>query len=247
MAQHRPVALVTGANRGLGLELVRSYARDGWQVIGTCRDAHSATEPDPDVGVSLAELAARHDVIIDPLDLADRASIDALAERHRGTAIDLLINNAGTMGPMPLEEHIHRQRFGGVDYDLWADVLLANTLGTVRVTEAFVEHVASSDRKTVVTLSSTAGSIGESDRTAMAYTTSKTALNKAMTIAARSLAPREVIVAIVCPGHVKTRLGKGGAGVEIEDSVAGMRSLIDSFTLADSGTFRRYNGEHIAW
>ena len=247
MTQAAPTALVTGANRGLGLELVRRWADDGWRVIATCRDPRAAAEVDPDVGVSLDALAAAHDVTVEPLDLADRAGIDALAAKYDGTAIDLLVNNAGTMGPMPLEEHIHRQRFGGVDYDLWAEILLANTLGTVRVTEAFVEHVAASDRRTIVTLSSTAGSIGESDRTAMAYTTSKTALNKAMTIAARSLRDRGVIVAIVCPGHVKTRLGKGGAGVEIVDSVEGMRTLIDSLTLDDSGTFRRYNGEHIAW
>lgn len=247
MTASQQTALVTGANRGIGLELVRQYAEDGWRVVATCRDPRAADQVDPDVGVSLADLVARHDVEVAAMDLSDRTSIDALAERYRGTAIDLLVNNAGTMGPMPLEEHIHRQRFGGVDYDLWADVLVANTLGTVRVTEALVDHVAASTRKTVVTLSSTAGSIGESDRTAIAYTSSKTALNKAMTIAARSLAPREVIVAIVCPGHVKTRLGKGGAGVEIVDSVTGMRELFESFTLADSGTFRRYNGEHIAW
>lgn len=242
-----PTTVITGANRGLGLELVRRYAGDGWRVVATCRDVAAAAEPDGDVGTSLADLVERHDVTVEPLDLADRRTVDALAEKYRGTAVDLLINNAGTMGPMPLEEHIHRQRFGGVDYDLWVDVLVANTLGTVRMTEAFVEHVAASDRRTIVTLSSTAGSIGESDRTAMAYTTSKAALNKAMTIAARTLEPRGVIVSLVCPGHVKTRLGKGGAGVEIVDSVAGMRELIDSLTMADSGTFRRYNGESIGW
>lgn len=242
-----PRALITGANRGIGLELARRYAQDGWQVVATCRDVDRAAERDDDVGTSLAELAIRHDVTVELLDLAHGSTIDALAERYRGAAIDLLINNAGTMGPMPLAEHIGRQRFGGVDYDLWAEILLANTLGTVRLTEALVENVAVGGRKTVVTLSSTAGSIGESDRTALAYTTSKTALNKAMTTIARTLEPRGIIVSIVCPGHVKTRLGKGGAGVEIVDSVEGMRTLIESLTLADSGTFRRYNGESIAW
>jgi NAD(P)-dependent dehydrogenase (short-subunit alcohol dehydrogenase family) len=234
------VALVTGANRGIGLELVEQYAALGWQVIGTCRDPKAADE--------LQAVADQYPgVSVEPLDLVQRDTIDALAERLSGQPIDLLINNAGTMGPMPLADHIHRQRFGGVDYDLWAEILLANTLGTVRVTEAFVEHVAASERKTIVAISSTAGSIGESDRTAMGYTTSKAALNKAMTIAARTLAPRGIIVAIVCPGHVKTRLGIGGAGVEIPDSVAGMRALFDSLTLADSGTFRRYDGASIAW
>jgi len=240
MSETPSVALVTGANRGIGLELVEQYAALGWQVVATCREPARADE--------LQAVAAQYPgVTVEALDLADRGTIDALAEKYREQPIDLLVNNAGTMGPLPLEDHIHRQRFGGIDYDLWADVLLANTLGTVRMTEAFVEHVAASRRRTIVAISSTAGSIGESDRTAMAYTTSKAALNKAMTIAARTLQPRGVIVAIVCPGHVKTRLGIGGAGVEIADSVAGMRTLFDSLTIADTGTFRRYNGETIAW
>jgi NAD(P)-dependent dehydrogenase (short-subunit alcohol dehydrogenase family) len=247
MSDRRPLVLVTGANRGIGLELVRRFAEDGARVIATCRDLASAERFDEHVGCSLAELAASHDVSVRALDLADGAGIDAFAASLRDEPIDLLLNNAGTMGPLPLEEHIHRQRFGGIDYDLWASILLTNTLGTVRLTEALADNVAASERKLIVTLSSTAGSIGDSDRGAMAYTTSKAALNKAMTIVARALAPKEVIVAIVCPGHVMTRLGIGGATLTIEDSVSGMLELFDSFTLADSGTFRRYNGETIGW
>jgi NAD(P)-dependent dehydrogenase (short-subunit alcohol dehydrogenase family) len=236
----RPLALITGANRGIGLELVRQYAEDGWRVLATCRDLDDAAE--------LTALAAAHPAVrLDVLDLGDLASIDALAARVGDEPIDLLLNNAGTMGPLPLEEHIHRQRFGGIDYALWASVLQVNTLGTVRMCEAFLDNVAASDQRKMVVLSSTAGSIGESDRTAMAYTTSKAALNKAMTIVARTVAPWEVVVGIICPGHVKTRLGIGGASLEIEDSVRGTRAVIDGLTMADSGTFLRYNGESIAW
>jgi NAD(P)-dependent dehydrogenase (short-subunit alcohol dehydrogenase family) len=235
-----PLALVTGANRGIGLELVQQYASDGWRVIATCRDQQDADELN-----ALASTAG--EVRVEPLDLTDAASIEGLADRLAGTAIDVLINNAGTMGPLPLEDHIHRQRFGGIDYDLWAQILLANTLGTVHLTEALIDNVAASTQKKIVMVSSTAGSIGGSDRTAMAYTTSKAALNKASTIIARTVADRGVIVLVLCPGHVKTRLGIGGAGVEIDDSVTGIRTVVEGLTMADSGTFLRYNGESIPW
>jgi len=235
-----PVALVTGANRGIGLELVRQYAQDGWQVVATCRDLRDAAD--------LQALGDVHaGVRLESLDLSDLASIDALASRIGDEPIDLLINNAGTMGPLPLEEHIHRQRFGSIDYELWASILQINTLGTVRMAEALVDNVAASEHRKIIALSSTAGSIGESDRNAMAYTTSKAALNKAMTIVARAVAPRDVVVGIICPGHVKTRLGIGGATLEIEDSVTGTREVIAALTMADTGTFRRYNGETIGW
>jgi len=235
-----PVALVTGANRGIGLEFVRQYSSAGWQVVACCREPSQADE--------LRELSTEHSTItIESLDIADPVSVAALADRYRDQAIDLLVNNAGTLGPLPLEEHIGRQFFGQLDYDLWADVLWTNTLGSVRLTEALVENVAASSERKIVTLSSTAGSIVESNRPAMAYTTSKAALNKAMTLIASALAPREIIVAILCPGHVKTRLGLGDAGIEISDSVSGMRRLIDSFTLEDTGTFRRFNGDVVAW
>jgi NAD(P)-dependent dehydrogenase (short-subunit alcohol dehydrogenase family) len=235
-----PLVLITGANRGIGLELVRQYAADGWSVIATCRNPQDADELN-------ALASASGDVRVEPLDLADAASIEQLTARLAGASIEVLINNAGTMGPLPLEDHIHRQRFGGIDYDLWAQILLANTLGTVRLTEALIDNVAASAQKKIVMVSSTAGSIGGSDRTAMAYTTSKAALNKASTIIARTVAERGVIVLVLCPGHVKTRLGIGGAGVEIDDSVTGIRSVVAGLTMADSGTFLRYNGESIPW
>jgi NAD(P)-dependent dehydrogenase (short-subunit alcohol dehydrogenase family) len=239
MAQ-APLVLITGANRGIGLELVRQYAAERWSVIATCRDPLDADELN-----SLARSAG--DVRVEPLDLTDAASIERLRDELAGTSIDVLVNNAGTMGPLPLEDHIYRQRFGGIDYDLWSNIMLANTLGTVRLTEALIENVAASAQKKIVMVSSTAGSIGGSDRTAMAYTTSKAALNKASTIIARTVADRGVIVLVLCPGHVKTRLGIGGAGVEIDDSVTGIRSVVAGLTMADSGTFLRYNGESIPW
>jgi NAD(P)-dependent dehydrogenase (short-subunit alcohol dehydrogenase family) len=231
--------LITGANRGIGLELARQYAADGWSVVATCRVPQDAADLDA--------AAATGDVEVHALDLADAASIAAFAAALSGRPIDVLINNAGTMGPLPLADHIHRQRFGGLDYDLWAEILLVNTLGTVRLTEALMDNVRAAGNGKVVMVSSTAGSIGGSDRTAMAYTTSKAALNKATTIIARTVAPDGVTVIALCPGHVKTRLGIGGATLEIEDSAAGVRRVIAGLTIADTGAFLRYNGETVPW
>lgn len=235
-----PTLLVTGANQGLGLEFTRQYAADGWAVIACCRSPERADE--------LRALAAANPAIeVEPLDICDPSAITALARRHAGRPVDLLLNNAGIIGAFPLNENFHRQHFGSVDYALWEQVIQTNTFGPVRMAEAFVEHVAASERRLVVSLSSTTGSISESDRAALAYTTSKTALNKAMAVIAGQLKERGIVVALVCPGYVKTRMNAGGATVEIPESVSGVRRVIDALTLEETGCFRRYNGETIGW
>lgn len=235
-----PHVLVTGASQGLGLEFVRQYAAAGWSVTACCRS--------PSAAKGLHTLAAGGTAItVEALDITSHAQIDALAWKLQSTAIDVLINNAGIMGALPYGENLHRQHFGSIDYGLWEQVLRVNTLGTTRLTEAFVENVARGEQKKIINLSSTTGSISESRREAIAYTTSKTALNKATSLIAEHLRPRGIIVALLCPGYVKTRMNVGGATVEIADSVSAMRKLIGGLTLADSGCFRRYNGETIAW
>ncbi|GMW07648.1 MAG: short-chain dehydrogenase [Nevskiales bacterium] len=235
-----PVALVTGTSRGLGLEFVRQYAAAGWEVLACCRE--------PPEAIGLQELSSgRNAVSVHALDITDHSAIDELAARTAGRNIDLLINNAGIMGALPFRENLYRQHFGTIDYGLWSEVFRTNTLGSIKMTESFLRHVAASEQKKIVTISSTTGSITESRREALAYTTSKTALNKAMTVIAERVRPEGVIIALLCPGYVKTRMNVGGATVDIAESVTGMRSIIDGLTLADSGTFRRYNGENIAW
>ncbi|MEE4186095.1 MAG: SDR family oxidoreductase [Gammaproteobacteria bacterium] len=233
-----PNILITGANRGIGLELTRQYLAAGWDVIATCRDPATAT----DLGtLGCAELEVRE------LDVTDHAAIDTLAASLGGAPLDVLLNNAGIIGPVPVAEHIERQHFGHLDYELWTRVLRTNTFGPIKLAEALLPNILAGQQKKIVTLSSTVGSIVERDTPAFAYATSKTAVNKAMRLLAVQLRPQGVIVALLCPGYVKTRLDFGTADVEPHDSVAGMRALIDGFTLDDSGTFRRYNGDVIAW
>lgn len=233
-----PSVLITGANRGIGLELARQYLADGWDVLATCRNPATADE-----------LRALGDgpLEIYPLDVTDGAAIDALADELAGRRLDVLLNNAGIIGPVPVAEHIERQHFGTLDYDLWEQVIRTNTFGPVRMAEAFLEHVLAGEQRKIVTISSTVGSITERQTPAFAYATSKTAVNKAMTLLAAVLRERGVIVTLVCPGYVRTRMDFGTADVEIPDSAAGIRRLVAGYTLADSGSFRRYNGETVNW
>jgi NAD(P)-dependent dehydrogenase (short-subunit alcohol dehydrogenase family) len=233
---------VTGSSRGIGLEFVRQYAADGAEVIATCRNPAEARD--------LQELANVYDgrVLIDQLDVTDSVSVSALARKYKGKPIDILINNAGIPGPRgPNNEKLNDQRFGTLNYDAWLDVININTLGPIRVAEAFVENVALGNEKKIVTLSSTMGSIQEMPYPIFLYSTSKTALNKAISILAVALKERDIIAALFCPGHVKTDLGGEGASVEVKDSVAGLRELFSRLTMADSGTYTRYNGETVAW
>jgi NAD(P)-dependent dehydrogenase (short-subunit alcohol dehydrogenase family) len=235
-----PDILITGANRGLGLEFARQYAAGGWDVIATCRNPADAADLR-----ALAEVTGR--ITVEPLDVTDHAGIDALAAKYRGRPLDVLLNNAGIIGPIPIADHIAKQRFGTIDYGTWELVLRTNTLAPVKMAEAFLENVLAGEQKKICTISSTIGSIAERDTAAFAYGSSKAAVNKAMTMLAGVLRERGVIVALFCPGYVQTRMDMGGADVTPEQSITGLRSLIDTLTLADSGSFRRYNGERIAW
>jgi len=236
-----PTILITGASRGLGLEFSRQYAADDWRVIACCRSPASADE--------LNGLATDYtNLTIETLDVQDHAKIDALAEKYAGQAIDVLLNNAGLIGPLPYEEHIERQHFGSTDYSVWDMVLRTNTYGPLKMAEAFLEHVASSEKKIIANISSEVSSIAGFAVPAIAYASSKSALNRAMTIVATLVKERGVIVALFCPGYVKTRMDFSSyATVEIPDSIAALRTLISELTIEDTGTFRRYDGKPLAW
>ena len=234
--------LITGASRGLGLEMVRQYAADGARVIATCRNPAQSPE--------LAALVARYPAAIqvEALDVIDHSAVDALSARYRGQPIDILINNAGDIGPRdPNRTRLHEQQFGTMNYAEWRRVLEINTLAPLKVAEAFVEQVAASSVKQMVFVSSTTGSNVEGLYATFAYCSSKAALNKVVTMLAIALKPREIVCAAVCPGYVKTRLGGDAALLGVEESITGLRQVIAGLTLEATGSFTRYNGETIAW
>jgi NAD(P)-dependent dehydrogenase (short-subunit alcohol dehydrogenase family) len=230
-----PSTLITGANRGLGLEFTRQYAADGWQVYATCRDPNSASE------LRRLSDASDHKVQIIVLDVTDLASIKAAARELEGQPIDLLLNNAGVGAP-------RGQTIGNIDYKSWAHVLDVNTLGPLRVSEAFVENVARSKRKLIVTLTSGMGSIADNiSGGAFAYRSSKAAVNMVMRSVAIDLAPRGIICVVFNPGWVRTDMG-GPRGTQTPaESVTKLRRLIDSLEPAHSGKFFNHDGREYAW
>ncbi len=227
--------LVTGANRGLGLEFARQYAADGWRVLAACRT--------PEAAAQLQQLAAASGgrILVLGMDVTDSASVKAAAITLGGEAIDLLLNNAGVRGPKP--EH-----FGSLDYAAWTKVLDANTFGPVRVIEAFLENVARSERKQIVTITSGMGSIGDnSSGGSYAYRSSKAAVNMVMKSLATDLAPRGITCVVLNPGWVRTDMGGPGGGFSPEESIRAMRSVIASLTPKDTGLFLNHNGKEFPW
>jgi len=225
--------MITSANRGLGLEFVRQYAADGWRIFAACRN--------PDAAGDLHELTHTGSVTVFPMDVTDLSSVRHAAAGLNSESIDVLLNSAGIIGK-PGQRACH------IDYESWEQVLNVNTMGPLRVTEAFVEHVARSERKLIVTITSGLGSL--TDNTSggsIPYRSSKAAVNMAMRSAAIDLAPRGIACVLVNPGWVKTDMGGPGAPLTPSESVAALKSLIATFGLAHSGKFFHYDGREYAW
>jgi NAD(P)-dependent dehydrogenase (short-subunit alcohol dehydrogenase family) len=208
---------------------------DGWQVYAACRDPNSASE--------LRRLAdaSGHKLRILALDVSDPASVKAAAAELDGQAVDLLLNNAGIGGP-------RGQTIGNIDYDAWAEVLDVNTMGPMRVSEAFVDHVARSDLKLIVSLTSGMGSLADNTSGgSIAYRSSKAAVNMVMRSLAIDLAPLGITCVVVNPGWVQTDMGGAQATLTTAESVTALRWLIETLGPAQSGRFFNYDGREYAW
>lgn len=226
-----PTVLITGANRGLGLEYARQYAADGWRVLATCREPAKAGE--------LAGLGG--DVQVYPLDVTDHGLIQSLAKALRKETIDLLLNNAGIYGPRPC-------KLGGIDYDAWAEVMNINLMSPFKVCECFRNHVAASDLKKIAIMSSKMGSMGDNNSGASyIYRSSKAALNAAMKSLSVDLTPRGISVVILHPGWVRTDMGGPSGLIDASESVSGLRQVIADLTLETTGRFHNYDGSEIPW
>lgn len=220
--------LITGAGRGLGLELARQYAADGWQVIGTVRDEAAKKR--------LEKLGAEAHT----LDVADFRKARELAGRLKGKALDILFCNAGITGKRGMA-------LGSFDYESWEEVLRVNLLGAAAVAEALVDQVAASERKVIAMMSSRLGSIAESSGMTIPYATSKAALNMLVKGLAANLTGRGVTAVALSPGWVRTDMGGEGAPLAPEASVAGLRKVLGGLKPADSGKFFSYDGSTIPW
>lgn len=235
VAAQPDTVLVTGASRGLGLEFTRQYAADGWRVFAACRGPNDAK----DLQLVAAESAGH--VRILQMDVTDSASVRAAVAELKGEAIDLLLNNAGVGGPPG-------QRLGGLDYDAWARVLEANTLGPMRVSEAFLENVAQSRQKRFVTITSGMGSIEDNTSGGRyAYRSSKAAVNMVMKSLAVDTASRGITCIVMNPGWVRTDMGGEGGTLSPEESIKAMRSVIASLKPKDTGKFLNFTGNTYPW
>ncbi len=233
--------LVTGANRGLGLEFTKQILQAGHNVYATCRNTNDIDD--------LNEYSGKYkdSLIILKLDINDHDSILKLNKKLRNVSIDVMINNAGIIGPLPYFENTFKQHYGTIDYDVWADVFKTNLFGPVKMAETFLDQIEKGQDKKMVFISSVVGSIADDHQKAFAYATSKTALNKSVALMADILKERKVKVLAMCPGYVKTRMNGGGANLEPEESIKGMLKQIEKLDLESSGRFVRYNGESINW
>ncbi len=222
--------LITGSNRGLGLEFVKQYAARGWRVIATARASEKATD--------LRAVAAKNrNVTVDSLDVADPRAIRTLAAKYKGTPIDVLINNAGVLGDMA------QQAPGSFDKAEFDEVMDVNVFGALATADAFLDHVAASRQKKIVSITSRSGIISQPGRRGPSYyRASKVALNMVMRVLADDVRERGVIVAMVSPPPTDTDMLKQLIGPQnasfqgkVPDTITGLIKVIDGLTMANSG------------
>jgi NAD(P)-dependent dehydrogenase (short-subunit alcohol dehydrogenase family) len=218
-----PTVLITGANRGIGLEFARQYSEDGWAVVATARQS----SPELD----------RLGVRVEPLDMEDLDSIAGFGGRL--DTLDLLIANAGTYGPK--EASTAEDALG------WLDTLKVNTVAPYLLARSVLPLVRHAKGK-LIAITSRMGSIDDNSSGGyLAYRTSKTALNSAWRNLALDLKSSGVVAAVLHPGWVQTRMGGASAPLPPEKSVAGMRQVIERLAPAQSGSFLSFDGSQIPW
>lgn len=224
--------LITGASRGIGLEFVRQYAAEGADVIACCRA--------PEKADALKTLAKSAQVEVLPLDVTEPRSVEALKTKLAGKPIDILINNAGVSGP-------RSEPKGSIDFAGWVETFKTNSVAPMLVSQALRDNLKAGKLKKLITITSMMGSIAGHGGGAYAYRASKAAVNSVMHGLSREWAKHGIVVGIFHPGWVKTDMGGSGAPVTPEESVKGLRAQIAKLGTANSGEYRDYTGQEIAW
>jgi len=224
--------LITGANRGIGLEFAKQYAAEGADVIACCRNPATAD--------ALNTLAKAAQFTVMALDVTSPASVTALKTALNGKPIDILINNAGVGGP-------RNEPRGGIDFDGWVETLKTNSIAPMLVSLALHDNLKASKVKKLVTITSMMGSIAGHGGGAYAYRASKAAVNSVMHGLSKEWAKDGISIGIYHPGWVKTDMGGSSAPVTPQDSVKGLRAQIAKLSPANSGAYLDFQGKEIAW
>lgn len=217
--------VIAGANRGIGLELSRQYAGEGHDVIRAMRGADRA---DPIFGTTMA------------LDVSNNQSVEKFAAGLEGRTVDLLIANAGVMGPS-------QQSSTEMDFPGFLSTFDVNVLGPLRVIQALLPNLRKAENPRVGVVSSRMGSMASVQGGYVAYRASKAAVNKVVQCLAVDLASEGIAVASLHPGWVRTDMGGAGADLDVETSVAGLRKVLDGLNPENSGRFWAYDGEVLDW
>jgi NAD(P)-dependent dehydrogenase (short-subunit alcohol dehydrogenase family) len=237
-AEAPPTVLVTGANRGIGLEFVRQYSAKGWRVIATARDPGAARELQAIAGASGGRVA------VERLDVTSGAEVAALAAKYRGQPIDVLINNAGLTGDFLGKA----QKLGSLDFAEGEAMMAVNAFGPLRVSEALYANVQASRQKKIVAITALLGvhsfKYGNFDG-AYWYKVTKAAMNAGMANLALQAAKDGIVVTLLAPGEVAVEKVRnpGPEFIAPEVSIRGMIGVIDGLTMNDSGAIIRYSGK----
>ena len=235
-----PTVFITGSNRNIGLEFVKQFSENNWNVIATARNPEAAKE--------LQIIAAEQDnVVIEQLDVTDHEQIESLAEKYTDQPIDILLSNAALT---PRYKSAFK-KIKGVDFDIARSSFEINVLGPLKLIQSFMPNVEKSQGKKIIALSSKVGSFSERPKIPFmySYSISKAALNSLLYSLSFESKRKNIVVVALSPGMVNTTLGmKLPGAIEIEESVTKMMQVIDDLTMADNGYFIDYeDGRQLAW
>jgi NAD(P)-dependent dehydrogenase (short-subunit alcohol dehydrogenase family) len=239
-----PVAVITGANRGIGLELAKAYLTDGWTVYGCCRNPDNAQQLQDVVAGTSGTLKLLK------MDVTDYAQIDAAVTTMDDDAVDLLINNAGTADGYGsgAYENVDDPDPMNYNYELWMEVLQVNLLAPTRVTGAFADKLAKAEQPFVVMMSSTLASVSETwSAGRYAYRSSKAGLNVVMRSMGAWLEKRHIAIVSISPGWTKTDMGGPNAQNEPSESAEGVKRVIASLEFENTGSFYNFDGKQMSW
>jgi NAD(P)-dependent dehydrogenase (short-subunit alcohol dehydrogenase family) len=222
-----PTVFISGANRGIGLELAKLYASKKFKVFAAVRDLKTS-----DAVSKCAEVVE--------LDVASAQSIAAVSSKFDNETIDILINNAGTFGPS-------QQSAVEMDFEGFLETLNVNTLGPLRLTQALLPALRRAAHAKIITISSNMGAMSSTNSDNVAYRASKAAVNKVMQCLATQMKQENIAVAALHPGWVRTDMGGANADISVGESAEGIYAVVRNLSLANTGKFLNYNGDDMSW
>jgi len=239
-----PVTLITGANRGLGLEFCRQYLRDGWEVHACCRNPGQAND------LIAAGAGGSGQLHIHGMNIGDPDQIEAVAKDLEGRPLDVLLNNAGIADGYGhgVYEGKSDPDIRNYDFDFWEELLRINTIAPARVIASFLDHVKAGAQKKIINISSGLGSITNNAWAGKyGYCSSKAGLNMATKGLSEWLKPEGIIIVPISPGWTRTEMGGPDAVNSVEEAVSGVRTVIAGLTIEDTGRAWNFDGTELPW